>query len=242
VTRIRFEGWHVAQMDLEPLFSSWGVSDHVLLYRTPTTWTLLTVAVHERFDEHGTPVDGRGTASTQTLSTEELADVVRDRYGESGWRELLDAAHDRDPDLYRAWVPTRLERDFDRASLHCKDLALYTGLLGGRPVPAPARELPDWQADAVARMAEHLPSLGFEVDNATVTVAVDDDGDPANPTLGALSVRRYGFEAIGIVRVDDVGEVYIRLADADEVGGPPLRALTEIAEPDLAPEPPSLDW
>lgn len=181
VTTIRFEGWHVAQMELEPPFSSWGVSDHVLLYRTPTTWTLLTVAVHERVDEQGTPVDGRGTANAETLSTEELADVVRDRYGEFGWRELLDTAHDRDPDLYRAWVPTRLERDFDRASLHCKDLALYTGLLGGRPVPAPARELPDWQADAVARMAEHLPSLGFEVDNATVAVAVDDDGDPAEP-------------------------------------------------------------
>jgi pimeloyl-ACP methyl ester carboxylesterase len=29
--------------------------------------------------------------------------------------------------------------------------------------------------------------------------------------LGALRVRRYGFDTVGIVRVDDVGEVFIRL-------------------------------
>ncbi|MDP8930748.1 MAG: hypothetical protein M3O70_19820 [Actinomycetota bacterium] len=39
------------------------------------------------------------------------------------WIELLDAGYEYDADLYRAWVPERIRRDFRGASIRRKDLA-----------------------------------------------------------------------------------------------------------------------
>lgn len=48
--------------------------------------------------------------------------------------ELFDAGSENNAELYLGWMPERVRRDFDGASLHVKDLALYTRLFGGRPV------------------------------------------------------------------------------------------------------------
>lgn len=42
-------------------------------------------------------------------------------------------------------------------------------------------------------------------------IEADEPHPFGDPVLGALRVRRYGHDASGIVRVDDVGEVFIRL-------------------------------
>jgi hypothetical protein len=67
-------------------------------------------------------------------------------------------------------------------------------------------------------MAAHLVELGFEVleERSAASVSPNDWGDPV---LGALRVRRYGWETTGVVRIDEVGEVFIRL-DPDAVAGP----------------------
>lgn len=150
---------------------------------------------------------------------EELAEEVEHAYVSGAWVELLDAGYEQDPELYQAWVAERIRRDFDTASIYRKDLALYTGLLGGKPVPAPARELRGWEDEAVEQMALHLVGLGFEVLEERLSVDLDPSewGDPA---LGALRVRRYGWETTGIVRIDSVGEVFIRLPGPGDVAGP----------------------
>lgn len=67
-------------------------------------------------------------------------------------------------------------------------------------------------------MALHLMELGFEVlDERPAAEDVPDDG--GDPVLGALRVRRYGWETTGVVRIDDVGEAFVRL-DPDAVAGP----------------------
>jgi hypothetical protein len=43
---------------------------------------------------------------------------------------------------------------------------------------------------------------------------------------GALIARRFGYEAAILVRVDDGGEVYARLAEDGDTTSPALRALT----------------
>jgi hypothetical protein len=48
--------------------------------------------------------------------------------------------------------------------------------------------------------------------------------------LGALRVRRYGFDTVGIVRVDDVGEVFIHLHHPTDDSSP------------LTPSPVEDDW
>ncbi len=101
---------------------------------------------------------------------------------------------------------------------HRKDLALYTGLFNGEPVPAPGRLLRGWQDEAVDQMAAHMVELGFEVLDERPVVLADVPNDWGDPLLGALRVRRYGWETTGVVRIDSVGEVFIRLDPAAVVG------------------------
>ncbi|MBW3643400.1 MAG: hypothetical protein KY447_10845, partial [Actinobacteria bacterium] len=68
-----------------------------------------------------------------------------------------------------------------------------------------------------------------------------DDGF-GNERLGVVTVRRYGFETVGVVRVDEVGEVYVRLPDGDHDDLGLFRDLAEDPDPTSAIEPPSLDW
>ncbi len=217
---LEIDGWGVAQADLETSWLGRELPDRCWLFRSPTTWTLVTMRRSVRYhDYQDDPIGGKATVSSRVFaSLEELAEEVEQTYTSGAWVELLDAGAGADAELYRAWVPERIRRDFDGASIHRKDLALYTGLFGGEAVPAPARELKDWEGEVVEQLAAHLVELGFEVLDERPTVE-DLPNDFHDPLLGALRVRRYGWETTGIVRIDSVGEVFIRL-DPDAVAGP----------------------
>lgn len=225
--RLPVDGWEVAQVELDRSWSGRELPDTCWLFRSPAAWTLVTLSRQVRYGDGGEPVAGHATvAATVFAALEELADHVEHTYTGGGWVELLDDGWQHDAELHRAWVPERIRRDFDDASIHVKSLALYTGLVGGGPAVAPARDLSEEGPHAVALMGERLAVLGFEVLEGEPTVT-DDDNDFGDPVLGALRVRRYGWEAVGVVRVDAVGEVFVRLPDPEGVDGPVLRPLTE---------------
>ncbi len=224
--QLRIDGWGVAQADLERPWGSAELPDRCWLFRSPTTWTLVTMRRSVRYDDDDQPSAGSATIVSRAFSTlDEVAAEVERTYTSGAWIELLDAGYEHDADLYRAWVPEQIRRDFHRASIRREDLALYTGLYAGDAVPAPGRQLRGWEHEAVEQMAAHLVGLGFEVldERPAVEQVPNDWGDP---TLGGLRVRRYGWEATGVVRVDGAGEVFIRL-DPDAVAGPLLRPVPD---------------
>ncbi|MBW3616069.1 MAG: hypothetical protein KY439_12300 [Actinobacteria bacterium] len=227
MSQLQIDGWGVAQADLERSWGSAELPDRCWLFRSPTSWTLVTMRRRVRYDDYSDqPTAGSATITSQAFSAlDAVAAEVERTYTSGSWTELLDAGYEHDADLYRAWVPEAIRRDFDHASIHRKDLALYTGLFAGDPVPAPGRQLRNWESEAVEQMAGHLVELGFEVldERPAVDDAPNDWGDPL---LGALRVRRYGWEAAGVVRVDSTGEVFIRL-DPDAVAGPLLRPVPD---------------
>ena len=193
------EGWAVAHVELERPLSAWSEPDQVFLLRSPRCWTLVTLSPASRPCDGEPSSPGRATLSAEPFpSIDDLADAVRDRYHATGWVRLLDAGQD-DPDLYPTWAPTRVERDFDRASLHDPELA-WRGT---------GRQIAGWHLSAVEHMARHLEADGFGVARLRVVVDIDDDRS-ANPVLGVVSAVRYGVETPGVVRVDDAGEVYVR--------------------------------
>jgi hypothetical protein len=214
---LSINGWGVARLDLERRFAPYGeaFADRVFLFRAPDCWPLLVLRHSQRYG-----AEGRSGHASVTLkrfkSLDELAAHVEKVYGASGWYELLEAGRE-DPDLYTAWVPEWIPRAFDRASVFRKDLALYTGLLGGEAIPAPGRELDGWEHDALAQMAARLIDLGFQVVDLPPAGSPNpselEDQPFGNPCIGELRVRRYGVETTGLVRIDPVGEVYIRLPD-----------------------------
>lgn len=214
---LSINGWGVARLDLERRFAPFGeaFADKIFLFRAADCWPLLVLRHSER-----DVAEGRSGHASVTLrrfrSLDELATHVEEIYGAGGWYELLEAGRD-DPDLYAAWVPEWIPRAFEKASIYRKDLALSTGLFAGEPIPAPGRELHGWEHDALAQMAGRLIELGFEVVDvspAGPTNRSEPEGQPFdNPLIGELRVRRYGVETTGLVRIDAVGEVYIRLPD-----------------------------
>lgn len=218
------EGWAVAHAELERWFYRGSEPDQVFVLRNAQSWTLVVLCTADRPDGASTGLRGHGLLSAEIFfSVDDLADAIRERYTEAAWVQLVDAGRD-DPDLHGRWVPTRVERDFDRASLHDPDLALRCA----------GRQVAGWHLSAVERMAEHLESQGFEV--ARLRMAMDvDDQTSANPVLGVVEVSRYGAVTPGVVRVDDAGEVYVRPPfddpverwDLVDVGG----VRPEVAEP-----------
>ena len=224
--QLQIDGWGVAQADLEGSWAGRELADRCWLFRSPATWTLVTMRRSVRYDDHDQPSGGHATITSREFFTlDEVAEEVERTYTGGSWLELLDAGYEHDAELYQAWVPERIRRDFHGASLHRKDLALYTGLFVGDPLPAPGRQQRGWENEAVDHMAAHLAGLGFEV--LDEQPAVDDaPSDWGDPTLGALRVRRYGWETTGIVRVDGAGEVFIRL-DPDAVAGPLLQPVPD---------------
>ena len=167
MNRLDVDGWGVAQVELERSWSGRDLADKCWLFRSPSAWTLVTMRRDVRYGDDDEPVSGRATvAATVFGSLEELAEHVERIYTAGAWANVLDAGWENDAELYRAWVPERIRRDFDAASIHNKDLARYTGFFSGGPVPAPARELPGWEDDVVAQMAAHLVEFGFEVRSA----------------------------------------------------------------------------
>jgi hypothetical protein len=224
--RLAIEGWEVAQVELERSWSGTERVDRCWLFRSASGWTWVTMRRHTTSGDQDQPTEGRAVVTSEVFATvDEVAEHVRGQYHDHGWVQVLDAGRGHDDELRRQWVPERIRRDFDGASVYVKDLARSSALLGGRPQPAPAREMPDWQDLAVARIAAHLEGLGFDVDDEPVGVFVEEGS--RDPLLGGLRVRRYGWEAVGVVRVDDVGEVFIRVPDPDDVDvdGPLFRPV-----------------
>jgi len=159
---LEIDEWAVARVEVEP----WGheLPDRCWLFRSSTTWTLVTMRRSGRYGERDEAIEGRASVSTLQFGTvEALREHIDSAYNSQTWVDLLDAGAEHDAELYRAWVPERLRRDIDAASVWNKDLALYTDVFGGTAVPAVARELPGWKRAAVAQMADHLDELGFEV-------------------------------------------------------------------------------
>lgn len=225
---VPIEGWGVAATELERSFPSWGEPDRVFLLRAERHWTLVTLSLALPLDDAGARLVGRSALSAETfVSLDDVGQAVRDRYADSGWVRLLDAGSNADPDVYRTWAPTRVERDFDQASLHRRHLA----------AGSPARRVAGWPLEAVAEMADHLADAGFEVLGRRGLVHAD-HSDEANPVLGIVDVGRYGLETPAVVRVDDAGEVYVRLPYDDAVEHPDLVDV----EVSAAPEAPLLGW
>lgn len=230
VERLRVEGWLVAEAEMEGRRRS-GVSfepaDRAWLFRSAGGWRLLTMRRMERYNDCDRPASASTTMSVESFSSlQELGVHVRRSYYTSDWVALLDAGHDHDEDLYRAWVPERIRRDFDGASIHNHDLAEAAGYLDPRALPALGKALPDWRRHALEAMASQLEELGYQAVPCSVVVGADDSS--ANEIVGGLRVRAYGHEAGAVVRVDSCGEVYVRLAEPGEVKAPLLqRALDD---------------
>ena len=215
---LSFDGWGVATLSLERRYATLGETfpDKVFLFRAPDCWPLVVLRHSEREG-----LGGRSRHASVTLlrlaSVEALAAHVEGTYGPAAWYDVLEAGRD-DPDLFAAWVPQWFPRAFDKASIKRKDLALFTRLWSGEPVPAPGRELAGWARDALAQMAARLVELGFQVTEVVPAPAAAElpsvqPGSFENPLIGELRVRRYGLEVTGVVRVDSVGEIYVRLPD-----------------------------
>ena len=204
---LRIDGQLVADLTLRPPFGADSVHD-VKLFHSSSGWTALVLTRRERHDDYD---DGQLISATAQLWTHTTDDVaalqswVERRWNSWAWWQLVEAAHDRDPELYRAWVPQRMARDLDRSSLYPRDLN-------------------DGQ-DPVEAMATHLRADGWEIlpDRLLTRPAAA----RTNRLLGGLVGRRYGWQAPIVVRADDAGEVYVRLADRDEIRGPGLRELTD---------------
>lgn len=219
---LRIEGRQVAEVDLR---SRYGDFDHVVVFRGPTAWTVLTIGRTERYDD-----DGALARAGAVVSCAELADVVALRgfcERRDCWREVLDAGHGEDPELYEAWVPYRVDGDLHASSLYNRDLALATAYLGGQAVPSPARALTGWEAEACAAMAVNLDEQGWQVRRQlTPAPGASQPGD--NVVVGALEAWRYGRSVAIVVRVDYCGEIYARRADDQEVVG--VRALRPLSD------------
>lgn len=218
---LRIEGRQVAEVDLR---GRYGNFDHVVVFRGPQSWTVLTIDRSERYD------DGVLEWARAVVSCAELADLDGLREfceRRDCWREVIDAGHGEDLDLYAAWVPHRVDGDLDASSIYNQDLATATAYLGGRSVPSPARALPEWEAEACAAMAVNLDERGWQVRRSlTPAPAASQPGD--NVVVGALEAWRYGWAIAIVVRVDSCGEVYARRADDHEVVG--VRALRKLSD------------
>ncbi len=126
--QLQIDGWGVAQADVERRWGSAELPDRCWLFRSPATWTLVTMRRSVRYDDDQARA-GSATIASRAFSTlDELAAEVERTYTSGAWVELLDAGYEYDADLYQAWVPEPIRRDFHGTSIHRKDLALYTGL------------------------------------------------------------------------------------------------------------------
>lgn len=216
------EGRLIGYGRLERSFASYNPPDHIFVFEAPASWTVHRVIIHDT------------AASVETIDTlttvDALAELIRGDYYRHGWIELLDAIVEWDPvhpDLYRHWAATRFERDFDRSSMHSRDLALH--VTADRAVIAGAgRLLSDWKDNAVTLMATQLDDDGYQVlqrdydHNDNANTAIDEP-------IGTLTVARYGFATTALVRVDDAGEIYIRLPYPP--GDPDLNHIDKLLTP-----------
>ena len=227
--RQRIDGWVVARAELERSWSQSGLPDTVWLFRSRSAWTMASMARCVRYDDGGEPAAGSATVSAEVFSRlDQVAAHVERTYAAGCWAVLLDAGHDHDEELYRAWVPERIGRDFDQASIHNRDLAEASGYLDARSLPAPGRALPDWRDHALEAMAARIQELGYDLVERREPPAGAAGGP--NELVGVLVLARCGYGVEAVVRVDGCGEIYVRLADGDEVPGASIEPLPVVED------------
>ncbi len=223
--RLRIDGWVVARAELERSGTRGELPDTVWLFRSQVAWTMASIARRVGYDDDGEPAAGNATVAAEVFTgLDHVAAHVERTYVGGSWMQLLDAGHDHDDELYRAWVPERIRRDFDLASLHNRDLAESAGYLDARSLPAPGRALPDWRDHALHAMAVHVRELGYEL----IAERREPTGgayEGPNESVGILQLARYGYLVLAVVRVDCWGEIYLRLADNEQVPAAPIEPL-----------------
>ena len=128
MAELRINGWMVAEADLEHGYQPYNGLDRVCVFRNPTGWSTVSIGRHVRYDDSDRPVSGTATVTTSEFATlQDLADHIDKGYRAGAWVDLLDAGHENDADLYAAWVPERMRRDLDKASVFNRDLAYSAG-------------------------------------------------------------------------------------------------------------------
>ncbi len=219
---LQISGAHVATVTVPPssYLSRHTPATTLHVFHDPSAWSVLAVPLPE-------PDEPRQGSEVRLGRFENLAELLDDLHSrwplQSVVDAVLDAGHDRyepDPDLHAVWLVSRIDRDFDGASVCNQDLA--EGGHFGDPVPAVGRQLPDWHLEALDAMAAHLIGHGFRI--LARTPGDLERREPfGNPILGTLTVVRYGHTIAGTVRVDAAGELFIRanwLERDDEDRGP----------------------
>jgi len=197
--------------------------DHVFLFKNDTGYELLVVSRRERFhldralDQAAARVDVTALDSAQALE-----EVVEARWPAStlAWWRLLAGAQEYDPDLYQLWIPERMKRDLQLFSIHDHELATKTDYVGGHALDAPGRRNDDWREEAVAAVADHLGEQSWLVRcGPELSEHVQAGRIPSFGTevVGSLWATRYGREVALVVRVDDCGEIYARLAEPGDL-------------------------
>ncbi|MGH3370175.1 MAG: hypothetical protein ACRDPR_09240, partial [Nocardioidaceae bacterium] len=230
---LHLEGHLVATTEVVDTYRQDRDERHQLfLFRADEGYSLMTFARRETYGDSGRLAGGvLDVFVDHAGDVRQLEELVTRRWllHSEAWWQLLDTGHQHDDNLHVCWAPERLRRDLDRASLYDRRLAVTTRFIGGEPLPALGRAEDGWQQVALDAMAEHLEELGWRVDPERLAVA--DSAEPggifseATEIVGALRARRYGWEAAVLVRVDDCGEVYPRLAEPGDVTDAHLRMV-----------------
>lgn len=124
-TAVTINGLLVAAVELQKFPSDYQPFRGLWLFRSPTGWTLLTLARQERWlDDGGVDIDGCSARAVvdSFANVDDLAKAIRSRYGDLGCTELLDAAAPDDTEMHRVWAPVAFERDLLRATFYRPDL------------------------------------------------------------------------------------------------------------------------
>lgn len=228
--RLGIDGWVVARAELERPWSHSELPDTVWLFRSPAAWTVTAMNRRVRYDDAGEPIGAKATVTAGVFSDlDQVAAHVERTYVGGSWVQVLDAGHDHDDELYRAWVPERIRRDFDQASIHSRDLAEAAGHLDARCLPAPGKALPDWRDHALEDMALRVQELGYDV-IAEWREPASGAGAGANEVVGVLLLGGYGHQVPALVRVDGCGGIYLRRADDEEVCGAAVEPVRLVEE------------
>lgn len=211
------DGRLAAAVGLARFPSNYQPPDHVWLFRSIAGWSVFTVSRHERWHDDGSENLSAcvARASVQIFdSVDALRSTIRRLYGDSGWGDLLDRAAENDDELFQLWAPGAFQRDLLRATFHRADLVAPGGALCRVRLEEVAGEVVD-----------HLEAAGFQV-RAMATPNRAHPGGEADVVAFGI-VRRYGWEADIVARIDPAGEIYVRLDEEDDEDESALRPLDD---------------
>ena len=207
------DGVLVAKLEFERRPTRYEPPDHIWLFASHESWSAITLRRSEQWSDDGIQerVAGTATVLVECLGPiDAVADIIRRRYGDSGWVDVLGAGHTSNADLFARWVPIHIERDLLRAVFFRPELTNATGRIS-------AHEL----AELRDQIEQHLIAAGCEVVTVDPRRRATHRGE--NLVVAYAVLCRYGDEIAAIVRLDGAGEVYARLAEPDEASGRVLR-------------------